>query len=37
MFNHIPELDKRGLRNFGLITGALFASLFGLLLPWRFG
>ena len=36
MFNEIPELDKKGLRDFGLITGALFAVIFGLLLPWKF-
>ena len=36
MFNEIPELDKKGLRDFGLITGALFAAIFGLLLPWKF-
>ena len=36
MFNEIPELDKKGLRDFGLITGALFALIFGLLLPWKF-
>ena len=36
MFNEIPELDKKGLRDFGLITGALFVLIFGLLLPWKF-
>ena len=30
----IPEIDTTGLRHFGLITGALFAALFGLILPW---
>ena len=35
--NHaIPELDKNGLRKFGLTTGAIVAALFGLLLPWLF-
>ena len=29
--------DKKGLRNFGLTTGAIAAVLFGLLLPWIFG
>ena len=29
--------DKKGLRNFGLVTGAIAAVLFGLLLPWIFG
>jgi len=32
----IPELDKRGLRQFGLVTGGIVAALFGLLLPWVF-
>ena len=36
MFDEIPELDKKGLRDFGLITGALFVGIFGLLLPWKF-
>ena len=30
----IPKLDKKGLRNFGLLTGTIAAILFGLLLPW---
>ncbi len=29
--------DKKGLREFGLVTGGLFAGIFGLLLPWLFG
>jgi len=29
--------DKRELRNFGLVTGALTPVFFGLLLPWIFG
>lgn len=29
--------DKKGLRNFGLTTGAITAVLFGLLLPWILG
>ncbi len=33
----IPELDRRGLRDFGLAFGAIIAVLFGLLLPWLFG
>lgn len=37
MFNEIPELDKKGLRDFGLITGGLFVAIFGLALPWKFG
>lgn len=32
----IPELDARGLRHFGLLTGGILAGLFGLLLPWVF-
>ncbi len=28
--------DKKGLREFGLITGGLFVGLFGLLFPWLF-
>ena len=30
----IPQLDARGLRKFGLTTGAIVAVLFGALLPW---
>lgn len=33
----IPELDRVGLRRFGLTTGGLIALLFGVLLPWLFG
>ena len=33
----IPELDRKGLREFGLVTGGIIAGLFGLLLPWIFG
>jgi len=33
----IPELDRRGLRNFGLTFAGIVAVLFGLLLPWVFG
>jgi len=32
----IPELDKKGLREFGLVTGTIVAVLFGALLPWIF-
>lgn len=31
---HIPELDRNGLRRFGLTTGAIVALLFGLAFPW---
>lgn len=30
----IPELDRKGLRDFGLVTGALVGGLFGLFFPW---
>ena len=30
----IPELDRKGLRDFGVTTGAVLAGVFGLLLPW---
>ena len=30
----IPELDRKGLREFGLVTGAIVAGLFGLFFPW---
>ncbi|MEW5852362.1 MAG: SxtJ family membrane protein [Myxococcota bacterium] len=29
----IPELDNKGLRKFGLTTGAIFVALFGLAIP----
>ena len=32
--NEIPELDKSGLRHFGLTTGAIVAGLFGIVLPY---
>jgi hypothetical protein len=32
----IPELDRKGLRDFGLLTGGIFAALFGVLFPWLF-
>jgi hypothetical protein len=32
--HEIPELDRKGLRNFGFVTGGLVAGLFGLILPW---
>ena len=35
MTNHaIAELDQKGLRNFALTFGAMFAALFGLFFPW---
>ncbi len=36
MTHEIPELDKKGLRDFGLVTGSIIAILFGLLLPYLF-
>ncbi len=30
----IPELDKKGLREFGLTFGAIFVVIFGLFFPW---
>ncbi len=32
----IPELDRKGLREFGLVTGGILAVLFGLFFPWVF-
>lgn len=31
--HEIPQLDKKGLREFGLILGGLLVGLFGVLLP----
>ncbi|WP_078476162.1 SxtJ family membrane protein [Solemya elarraichensis gill symbiont] len=36
MKSDIKELNKKELRQFGLITGAIVAVLFGLFLPWVF-
>lgn len=33
---HIPELDRLGLRNFGLTFAAIVAALFGLVIPLLF-
>ncbi|MDH5255484.1 MAG: SxtJ family membrane protein [Gammaproteobacteria bacterium] len=30
----IPELDRKGLREFGVVTGAIVGVLFGLFFPW---
>ncbi len=30
----IPELDRKGLREFGLVTGGIVALIFGLFFPW---
>lgn len=32
--HQIPELDRKGLREFGLITGGILVALFGLFFPW---
>jgi uncharacterized membrane protein len=32
----IPELDRQGLRKFGLTTGLIVAGLFGIFFPWLF-
>ena len=32
--HEIPELDRKGLRDFGLVTGGIFVALFGLFFPW---
>ena len=34
--HQIPELDAKGLREFGVVTGAIVAGLFGLFFPWVF-
>ncbi len=36
MSGEIPVLDKAGLRQFGLTTGAIVAALFGLAFPYVF-
>jgi hypothetical protein len=30
----IPELDRKGLREFGLVTGGIVVVIFGLFFPW---
>jgi hypothetical protein len=32
----IPDLDRPGLRDFALVTGAIISGLFGILMPWFF-
>ena len=32
----IPELDRKGLREFALVTSGVIVGLFGLFLPWLF-
>lgn len=33
---NIPTLDKKGLRKFGITTGAIIVVLFALFFPWVF-
>ncbi len=37
MQSNIEKLNNKGYQKFGLTTGAIFAALFGLLIPWLFG
>lgn len=32
--HEIPELDRKGLRDFGLSTGAAIVVIFGVVFPW---
>jgi Kef-type K+ transport system membrane component KefB len=32
--HQIPDLDRKGLREFAFVTGGVIAGLFGLVLPW---
>ncbi len=32
----ILQLDRKGLREFGLVTGGIVAGLFGVFFPWLF-
>jgi O-antigen/teichoic acid export membrane protein len=34
MKHEIKSLDRKGLREFGIVTGAIVAVLFGLFFPW---
>ena len=34
--HRIPELDKKGLREFALVTSGVIVGLFGVVLPWLF-
>lgn len=33
----IPDLDRKGLRQFGVTTGAVIVGIFGLFFPWILG
>lgn len=37
MTHVIPELDEKGLRQFGLMAGGFVIGIFGLLFPWLKG
>ena len=34
MTHQMMEINKKSLREFGIVTGAIVVGLFGLLLPW---
>jgi len=34
--HEIPELDRKGLQEFGVVTGLIIIGLFGLFFPWIF-
>ena len=36
MSNHIPHLDSKGLRKFGITTAIIIAVLFGVIFPYLF-
>ena len=36
MTTNIPVLDNRGLRKFGILTGAIIVVLFAVFFPWVF-
>jgi len=33
----IPDIDRKGLREFGLLMAAVIGVLFGIFFPWLFG
>jgi len=35
--HEIPQLSRKGLRDFAFVTSAIVAGLFGVVLPWLFG
>lgn len=36
MTDHIPKLDRQGLRRFGVVSGLIIAGAFGIVLPLLF-